>query len=289
MEKLKQASVAITRGTKDLPRQAENKIGRGMTKPLVHIGLEVDNFQVLLLKESRAIAEYITENFTEESARFNNMAAVKDIFNTQLTTAMFSVAYWLRDEDFDTVDNLVSKEDITRVKVHPLFEDLIDKIINVLDIQYPTLSGNRDVKQHLLNTYKLLRITERSPYQLPLTLDDFKVLRKFVRNNIRPVKPAGDLSMHSIDARSALLQEIRKFNPFYAQIKSELDTILIDSRFRSYVVNLVGDEKEIKNLKRLISKVTNVRVEVLQKEDKKIYIKTNKECLEVNIKSYIKK
>lgn len=266
----------------------KENINRGHAAPFGSTNLEVDNFRIALEKELPEITELIKKNFSDSNAKFNNMVSIEDMFNTKIAKSMFAIAYWTTEEDIIKVKALMEKEDMSRVKVDPVFEVLSELIVDRLGFEYPTYSIE-DIKTHILNTYKLLRIMERAPYKFPLVLEDFKILRKFIRNNIRPVKPAGDLSMHSIDARSALLQEVRKFDPFYITLFLELDGIILDSKFKQYHVQLVGEDAVIKNLKRLISKVERFRAKVVQKENGKIYIETKRESLEINIRSYIKK
>lgn len=252
--------------------------------------LDVDGYYVYASKEIDGIAESIIDLFVDEEAKFSNMSVFQDMFYKDLAKAMFDVAYWANDEDFDTVEELAAKEDFNNVKVDPRFIKISDLIVDKINFTYPNRDGERDVKKHMIDTYKLLRIAERAPYKLPLTLDLFKVLRKFIRNNIKIVRPAGDLLNHSIDARSALLQEIRKFNPFYATLGIELGTAKIYSKFRDYDIIILGEENKIKSLIKLIEKTPNFRVTILQdEEDKKIYIKTRKEKLEILIKGYNKK
>lgn len=262
------------------------EIGRGNS---VNV-LKVDECQVLLSKETDGIADDIVNLFVDEEARFSNMSVFQDMFYKDLAKAMFSVAYWVSDEDFDTVEELAAKEDFDNVKVDPRFIKISDLVVDKINFTYPTRDGEKDIKKHMIDTYKLLRVMERAPYKLPLTLDLFKVLRKFIRNNIKITRPAGDLSNHSIDARSALLQEIRKFNPFYATLGIELGAAKLYSKFRDYDIIILGEENKVKGLIKLVEKTPNFRVTVLQDaEDKKIYIKTRKERLEILIKGYNKK
>lgn len=272
-----------------------SEIGRGNVNPTVinDTNLEVDNLQIALSKYTKDVVKFIDENFTAQNAAFNNMNAVANLVNVEIAKSLIMMAYWLSEEDFNKTELAMEKADLKDVKVDFRLTELIKIVVELLDFEYP---GGYDAKEHLINTFTLMMVNDRTPYKFCLLIDQFRALRKFLRNCIKvPRKPAEQIEGYSkqqIDARSALLQEIAKFDTFYVLVTIVNDKLTIDSKFKTYEFRFDStvEEKQVKFLKDLITKNGKIRFEAYKnKEDECIYLKNKKQSYKIIIDSCNKK
>ena len=271
-----------------------SEIGRGTVNGhLLNTNLEVDNLQIALSKYTKDVVKFIDENFTTQNAAFNNMSAVANLVNTEIAKSLIMMAYWLSEEDFNKTELAMEKADLKDVKVDFRLSELIKLVVELLDFEYP---GGYDAKEHLINTFILMMVNDRTPYKFCLLIDQFRALRKFLRNCIKvPRKPAEQIEGYSkqqIDARSALLQEIAKFDTFYVLVANVDNNLIIDSKFKTYEFRFDStvEEKQVDFIKGLIAKNGKLRFEAYKdKEDECIYLKNKKQSYKIIIDSCNKK
>ena len=223
--------------------------------------------------------------------RIKNLEIVSANLNKKIVYSVYAIMKSFNIENGETIKALLleNKENISGTKIDSVVTQLTEMVSESLNLE----KRKNQIDAYTLGVLLLTRICERAPYILPLDLEHYKALRTFLRKTIKPSR-VKHYNIETVDARSSIIQEIKKFNnEFYCSVViNDEDEMILDSRFKSYNFAIIDTKdtgkEEMKSLRDYIKSKDKVRAKI-HLEDGKIFLVTRKENLEISILAFTKK
>ena len=223
--------------------------------------------------------------------RIKNLEIVSANLNKKIVYSVYAIMKSFNIENGETIKALLleNKENISGTKIDSVVTQLTEMVSESLNLE----KRKNQIDAYTLGVLLLTRICERAPYILPLDLEHYKALRTFLRKTIKPSR-VKHYNIETVDARSSIIQEIKKFNnEFYCSVViNDEDEMILDSRFKSYNFAIIDTKdtgkQEMKSLREYIKSKDKVRAKI-HLEDGKLFLVTRKENLEISILAFTKK
>lgn len=238
------------------------------------------------------MALQMTEMVNSNSdTRIRNLDIISANLNRKIVYSIYVIMKSFNIENGEIIKALLleNKENISSTKV----DDIVVWLTKLVSESLNLGKHKMQIDAYALSVLLLTRICERAPYVLPLDLEHYKALRTFLRKTIKPSR-VKHYNIETVDARSSIIQEIKKFNnEFYCSvIINDIDEMILDSRFKSYNFAIIDTKdtgkQEIKSLRDYIKSKDKVRAKI-HLEDGKLFLVTRKENLEISILAFTKK
>lgn len=270
-----------------------------------------DEVKALLDQIALHVAE---DKNTKNDARIKNLEAVSAGFYRKIVYSIYAIMESvIIDGNHKIVKSLLleNEESLKSANVSSDISALTKLISEKLESHFKKSVNvsTEEMSSLALVVLLLIRVNERAPYVLPLDLEHYKALRSYVRKTIKPAGKIKRYNIESIDARSSIIQEIKRFNnEFYCAVKvNDLDELILDSKFKQYnfefaIYNFKSEgedensKKEVASLKKEMISLreyigrsnNNIRAKI-HLEDGKIFLVTNREKLEIIIQAFTRK
>ncbi len=229
--------------------------------------------------------------------RIKNLEVISANLNKKIVYSVYAIMKSFSIENGETIKTLLleNKENVSSTKIDSVVTQLTKLVSENLEADFlDTLGRHKNqIDAYALSVLLLTRICERAPYILPLDLEHYKALRTFLRKRIKPSR-VKHYNIETVDARSSIIQEIKKFNnEFYCSVMiNDIDEMILDSRFKSYNFVIIDTKdtgkQEMKSLREYIKSKDKVRAKI-HLEDGKLFLVTRKENLEISILAFTKK
>jgi 5'(3')-deoxyribonucleotidase len=195
---------------------------------------------------------------SNSDTRIKNLEIISANLNKKIAYSIYAIMKSFSIENGETIKALLleNKENISGTKIESVVTQLTKLISENIEADFlDTLGRHRNqIDAYALSVLLLTRICERAPYILPLDLEHYKALRTFLRKTIKPSR-VKHYNIETVDARSSIIQEIKKFNnEFYCSVMiNDIDEMILDSRFKSYNFAIIDTKdtgkQEMKSLR----------------------------------------
>ena len=210
--------------------------------------------KIEITKEMESILDKLALQMTDmvnsnSDTRIKNLEIISANLNRKIVYSIYAIMKSFNIENGETIKALLleNKENISGTKIDSVVTQLTKLVSENIEADFlDTLGRHKDqIDAYALSVLLLTRICERAPYVLPLDLEHYKALRTFLRKTIKPSR-VKHYNIETVDARSSIIQEIKKFNnEFYCSVMiNDTDEMILDSRFKSYSFAIIEHNKE---------------------------------------------